>query len=102
MLTSERKLMDGVFYANIYKTAKRNEKGTLVFANTDLSIFQIGSMLANGETKNQVLAEYDYLTVDDLKFAKMYYFNVLKQPDSQKPSAVDTFRQIAERKQNAE
>lgn len=61
------------FYNKHIAKTRRNDKGVLVFEGTNLSVFQIGSLLSNGVTKVEILNDYPYLTVDDLTFATMFY-----------------------------
>lgn len=46
--------------------------GEAVFKGTRLSVAHIGKMFDKGETIENILDDYDYLTEDDVRFAQLY------------------------------
>jgi len=46
--------------------------GEAVFKNTRLPVRHIGKMAAGGEPVEDILADYPYLTIDDVAFAVIY------------------------------
>ena len=46
--------------------------GDAVFKDTRLSVYHVGKMLENGESRANILEDYSYLTEADLEFAIIY------------------------------
>ena len=97
--TDDQKFFDG--YAANVEMSKTDD---LVFVNTNLSVFLVGNLLASGEAKTDILRDYDYLLVDDLRYAKLYYYlqsnkQVEELVPNYKPTetAIDRFRAVVDK-----
>lgn len=64
-----------LYAGGLNRTEERDDilGGEAVFKGTRLSVIHVGKMFDRGETLANILADYDYLTENDVRFAQLYY-----------------------------